>query len=139
MPPVPRPPAALALLLAACAAGPAWQVAADGGRIATDALALECRPDGTLLAEAPGLTPVASNEEFSIGTAEDAWLLVAAVTGTTGPGVTAAGAIPPDFLASLEATGTVSALYGTATIGPIAIPAPVAAAFAARCRSLLAA
>jgi hypothetical protein len=126
-------------LLAACASGPAWQVSDDGGRIETATLALACRPDGTLLAEAPGFTPVASNEEFSLGTDEDAWLLVADVVGATGPGVRATGAIPPDFLASLEATGTLAALYGPETVGPLAVPVPVRTAFVTRCRTILAA
>jgi hypothetical protein len=141
-----RQPLALAatLLATACVVIPVplpvpagldrWTLSADGRTLATGDLTLACRPDGTLVATAPGFTPVASNEEFSLGTDREAWLLVADVVGRRGPGVTATGPIPPDLLVAIEGGSPLAASYGTQSAGPLAPPAEAARRFAAACR-----
>jgi hypothetical protein len=141
------PIAALAVLLlaTACVVVPVpvpigaerWLLSVDHARLATDELALACRQDGTLVATAPGFVPVASNEEFALGTERDAFLLVADVAAPAGRGVTASGAIPPALLDDLAAGGALSALYGTQSVGPLSPPAGLIARFVAACRAVL--
>lgn len=114
-----------------------WRLSADYATLVTDGLRLECRRDGSLVATAGELMPVASNEEFSIGAGDEAVLLVAEVVGVSGPGVTAKGPISSDFLDALAAGGTLAAVYGPERIGPRQPPAGVVERFVPACRARL--
>ena len=76
--------------------------------------------------------PIASDEEFSFGTTDDAVLLVAD-TGSTAPGVVARGTIPEFVLNSMLSSAAIVGLYGEQRLGPITAPLDLAGAFAGAC------
>ena len=100
-------------------------------------LRLFCRRDGQFGAEAPLLSPIASEERFSLGAGGDAFVLVAApVEGAAG--VSAEGPIEEGLLAAIESGQPVGASYGAHTVGPLAAPpADMRASFVSSCRAIL--
>lgn len=86
-----------------------------------------------LLLNVPGFTAIGSEERMSFGSGGEVEALVADFRGDRQRGgVTAEGAVPPNF--ALLIGGPVSAIYGTQTTGPHpAIPRDMAKAFVAAC------
>ena len=133
-------------ILAACAptreTGPeaAWSLNETPGRLtltAADAdgpvLAMTCvQASRGFIMQAFRMQPIASNEEFSFGTTDDAVLLVAD-TGSTAPGVVARGTIPEFVLNSMLSSAAIVGLYGEQRLGPITAPLDLAGGFAGAC------
>jgi hypothetical protein len=109
---------------------PAIPPPADGSDLAfmdgAGALAatLNCTPD-ELRIVVPGFQPIASEERLSIGTAGEAFALVADLA-APGPGVTASGAPDPDLLDRLARGEPLFAMYGQQAAGPLTASSPSA-------------
>jgi hypothetical protein len=99
---------------------------------------LVCRADGSgLHAGSDQLSPVMSEERFTVGAGDEAFTLVADLATPRPRGVQASGPIPADFLNRVEAGEPVTFNYGAHTLGPFpSIPAADARAFAGACRDL---
>ncbi|HYE46111.1 MAG TPA: hypothetical protein VEA44_10100 [Caulobacter sp.] len=100
-------------------------------------LRLFCRRDGRFGAEAPLLSPIASEERFSLGAGGDAFVLVAdPVEGAAG--VTAEGPIEEGLLAAIGSGQPIGASYGAHAVGPLAAPpAEMRSSFVSSCRAIL--
>jgi hypothetical protein len=88
------------------------------------AATLSCTPD-ELRIVAPGFQPIASEDRLSIGTAGEAFVLVADLA-APGPGVTASGAPDPDLLDRLAQGEALFAMYGQQSVGPLTAASPAA-------------
>ena len=121
----------------ATAKGPRWEniVSPNGmalrltdpnGRLL---LSLTCaKQPRRLIVNAPGFTPVGSEDRFALGLGEEPVTLVADLEGQgPPPGVTAKGPVPPNLSDLLEGAKQVSGLYGNQRIGPHPPPPPALA------------
>lgn len=89
-------------------------------------LSISCLGDPPrLVVNAPGFTPIDSEDRFSFGLGSEPVTLVAnPYAQEERPGVTGEGAIPRNLGKLLAAADRVSALYGTQQVGPHIPPPP---------------
>ncbi len=83
---------------------------------------LSCGPEGLRIV-VPGFRPIGSEDRLSIGTAGEAFALVADLA-APGPGVTASSAIDSDLLDRLARGEALFASYGQQSAGPLAAASP---------------
>lgn len=112
--------------------GTALRLVGKGGRLE---MSLSCASaPKRLIVSVPGLSPIGSEERFSLALGQEPVTLVADPTRQPQPGVTAEGAVPADFGELLERAGRIGALYGTQRSGPHpAPPKPLRKALAEEC------
>jgi hypothetical protein len=112
-------------------AAPAWESAAspEGTSLrltqadGTLLLSIACvGRSARLVATAPGLSAIGSEDRFSLGLGSEPVTLVADLAGEAPAGVTAEGPVPDGFEKLVDEAKQISALYGTQRIGPV--PAP---------------
>ena len=103
-------------------------VSAGGSAIAlvdaagAPAATLRCGPE-RLRIVVPGFRPIGSEDRLSVGTAGEAFALVADLT-EPGPGVTASGSPDPDLLDRLARGEPLYASYGQQSAGPLTAESP---------------
>lgn len=126
-PPAPAAPAPAPLPPVATPAAPAPRptggsalgfVDAAGAPAAT----LSCGPGGLRIV-VPGFQPIGSEDRLSLGTAGEAFALVADLA-DPGPGVTASGPPDPDLLDRLARGEPLFASYGQQSAGPLTAVSP---------------
>lgn len=99
----------------ASGAGAALTLSDDSGPV----LRLACtRGPATLVAYAERLSPIGSEERFSLGLDDDPVVLVADLSGRVERGVEASAPLTPELIGRLRAARTVGASYGAQTLGP---------------------
>lgn len=86
------------------------------------AATLSCGPEGLRIV-VPGFGPIGSEDRLSLGTAGEAFVLVADLT-EPGPGVTASGPPDPDLLDRLARGEPLYASYGQQSAGPLTAESP---------------
>lgn len=104
----------------------------DGSRLAQLACA---RDPAVMTVTVDPFRAVGSEERLSFGVDDEAFVFVADPTAAGPTGVEARGPIPEALLRRLEGATTISASYGSQTLGPYMPPDPEnARRFAAACR-----
>lgn len=120
------------------------KTAADGASLrhqvdAAPGFEIACRrAPARLEAVAEGLTPIGSEDRFTLGVGDEAFALVADLEAERASGVEASGPIPADLLDRLARGQALSVSYGAQTVGPLeAVPEAERAAFVAACHEIV--
>lgn len=96
------------------------------------------RGPARLEAVAEGLTPIGSEDRFTLGVGDEAFALVADLSAERASGVEASGPIPADLLDRLARGQALSVSYGAQTVGPLeAVPEAERTAFVAACHEIV--